>query len=139
MLPICKKYEDNPIWMGVDFNLPDVHWLSNNIIGHQYPKKLNEDFLDVFEHAKHTQIVEFSTRKNATLDLLFTFIVNCEPSPGFSDHDTSILGNIFCHPQKIKPVQRKINCWSRADIESLRTEVRNGITILLEPKLLKYQ
>ena len=51
--------------------------------------------LDVYEQAKLTQIVKFSTYKTATLDLLLTncptFVVTCEPSPGFSEHDTSIL------------------------------------------------
>ena len=65
------------------------------------------------------------------LDLLLTncptFAVNCKPSHGFCDHDTSILASIFCHPKNIKPVQRKKNCWSRADIDSLRTEIRNGM------------
>ena len=92
-----------------------------NITGHQYMKKLSEDFLDVFEQAKRTQIVEFSMHKNATVDLLLTssstFVVNYEPSPGFSDHGTSVLVNNIC-PQKIK-LQRKIHCWNWADIDSL--------------------
>ena len=38
----------------------------------QYSKKLNEEFLDIFDSVKLTQIVEFTTRKKATLDLLLT-------------------------------------------------------------------
>ena len=33
LLAIRKKYKNNPIWRGGHFNLPDVSWLSNNIIG----------------------------------------------------------------------------------------------------------
>ena len=44
----------------------------------------------------------------------------------------------FCQPQKIKPVQRKINCWNRENIEFLQAE-EMLCTILLEQKLLKHQ
>ena len=110
-----------------------------NIAGDQYMKKLNEDFLDVFEQAKLAQIVELSMHKNATVDLLLTssstFVVNCEPSPGFSDHGTSVLVNIIC-PQKIK-LQRKINCWNWADIDSLWTKVRNCMNNIIRTETIE--
>ena len=54
LLAICKKCKNAPIWIGIAFNLSDVDLLSNNIIGHLYPKKLNKDFLDCFKQAKLT-------------------------------------------------------------------------------------
>ena len=98
LLAICKKYKNNLIWIGGDFNLSDVDSLSNNIVGHQYLSNLDEDFLDAFDQAKLTQIVEFSAHKNTTLHLLLaTIVVNCEPSPGFNNHDTSILAISVIH------------------------------------------
>ena len=49
LLSICQKYKNNPIWIGGDFNLPDIDWTSNNIVDHQNPKKLNEDFLAMLD------------------------------------------------------------------------------------------
>ena len=126
---ICQSFKNSPIWVGGDLNLPDIDWKTNTISSHQYTKKLNEDFLNIFEEAKLTQVVHFNTRKNACLDLLLTnrpiFVDNCLPQPGFGDYDTSILADILCHPQKIKPTQRTIPCWNRADIDSLKEAIKS--------------
>ena len=132
---IYQKHKNIPIWFGGDFNLPDIDWSSKNIIGHQYSKKLNEEFLDIFDSVKLTQIVEFTTRKKATLDLLLTnrpgLIKNIEPTSGFGDHDTAIVADILCHPQKIKPIRRKVNIWKRADLETLKKDVSEGMSELI--------
>ena len=52
-------------------------------------------------------------------------IKNCEPTPGFGDHDTAIIADILCHPQKIKPIQRKVHVWKRADLEALHKDVKD--------------
>eukprot|EP00111_Clytia_hemisphaerica_P014427 TCONS_00042481-protein len=128
---ICKKYKDNPVWIGGDFNLPDIDWASNSIADHQYPKKLNEAYLELFDKGNLVQLVDFTTRENATLDILLTnrptFLENCEQLAGFGDHDTAILTDIICHPQKIKPVQRKVFVWKRADIASLRKDITDNL------------
>ena len=36
---ICKKYKNNPIWIGGDFNLPDIDWSNNSITSYQYSKR----------------------------------------------------------------------------------------------------
>jgi len=46
-------------------------------------------------------------------------IKNCEPTPGFEDHDTAIVADILCHTQKVKPIQRKVYIWNRANLASL--------------------
>ena len=51
LLAIYKKIKNIHIWIGQDFNLPDVDLISNNIIGHQYPNKF---FLGVFKQAEVT-------------------------------------------------------------------------------------
>ena len=76
-----------------------------------------------------SQIVNFTTRKSNILDLILTnrpgLTERCEPDIGFSDHETAIIADIFCHPQKIKPVQRKVN--HRAEINALQNDIKNEI------------
>ena len=50
---ICQRFKNSPIWVGGDLNLPDIDWKTNTITSHQYTKKLNEDFLNIFDEA-HT-------------------------------------------------------------------------------------
>ena len=35
---LSNKYKHNPVWIGGDFNLPDIDWETKPIIGSQYPK-----------------------------------------------------------------------------------------------------
>jgi len=130
---LCKKYKQNPIWLAGDFNLPDIDWSNNTVAGTQYSKDINERFLDLFESSKLCQLIDFNTRKNAMLDLLFTnrpsFLTHCKKMPGFGDHDTSALADIVCHPKKIKPIQRTVSSWKRANTNQLRKDIENGMNI----------
>lgn len=36
---ICRDHPNSTIWVGGDFNLPDIDWSSNSTPGHQYTKK----------------------------------------------------------------------------------------------------
>ena len=80
---------------------------------------------------KLSQTVNFTTRLNSTLDLILTnrpgLIESCEPHPGFSDHETAILSDIFCHPQKIKPIQKKVHLWHRANMDELQQDIKTGM------------
>jgi len=101
------------------FNLPDIDWSTKDIT-----EWLNEDLLDMFDSTNLTQVVHFPTRKKSTLDLFLTnrlgLIKNCEPTPGFGDHDTTIVADILCHTQKVKSIQRKVYIWKRANLASLK-------------------
>ena len=44
-----SKYKNSHIWIGGDFNLPDIDWSNNTISSHQYPKELNKLYLEAFE------------------------------------------------------------------------------------------
>ena len=108
-----NKYKNRHIWIGGDFNLPDIDWSNNTIQSHQDLKELNEQYLEAFELSNLTQIVDFPTRKKSTLDLMLTnrptFLSKCSPVPGFGDHDTAALVDMFCHSPCHKPIQRKIH------------------------------
>lgn len=73
-----------------DLNLPDVCWNTGLIIGNQNTRAINERFLNMLHRTGLEQIVEFSTRKDNTLDVFLTNRPSpCFPGPGIglSDHD----------------------------------------------------
>ena len=121
-------HKKNSIWIGGDFNLPDIDWEVKSINNYQYPKQLNERFIDLIYSCSMEQVANFPRRKQNTLDLLITtgpsFINTCIPVPGFGDHDSAILSHLICHPQATKPIQRKIHNWKRANLEELRKNVK---------------
>lgn len=132
---LLKKYKNIPIWLAGDFNLPDIDWSTNSIVSNQNRVELNEHFLELFDKHKLSQHVDFNTRLEALLDLLLTnrptFLVRCLPLPGFGDHDTCVLADIICHPQKHKPIQRTVYCWKRANIDQLRQDIDKNIKDLM--------
>ena len=74
------------------------------------------------------QIVNFPTRKDKTLDLIFTshpsFMERCKPLPsiGNSDHDIVLLDtNLISRPPK--PTKRKIYLWKQADIQGIQDDL----------------
>ena len=70
-----------------------------------------------------------------TLDLLLTnrpaFVERCTPAAGFGDHQSAIISDIYCHPQKHKPVSRKVYNWRRANLNELNQEIDENIKTLL--------
>ena len=88
---IASKFKGAAFWIGGDFNLPDISWINQDIISHQYSKELNETFLEMSQDLGLCQIVDFPTRGTSILDLLFTnhpdLIKKCYPISGLGDHD----------------------------------------------------
>ena len=118
----CSK--SNIVLLGADFNLLDINWTDIVIQGTQNPTRVNQTFLDIVADNNLEQLVDFPTRKSATLDLIFSshpsFIERCKPMPsiGNSDHDIVLLDTILvaCRP---KPPRRKIYLGKRADIQRI--------------------
>ena len=133
---LSKKFKSNPQFFGGDFNLPDVDWESYTITGSQYPRALNEQYLEAFDTNSLSQAVNFPTRQKSILDLLITnrpsFIENCRPTPGFGDHQTAVLADVYCHPKRQRPVQRKIYLWNRANLDQMKQDVRQASEQFLE-------
>ena len=71
------------------------------------------------------QMIDFPTRGERTLDLIFTnhasLVDVCEGLPALSDHDVVFL-DMYAKAQRQKPVRRKIYLWKRVDLESLRSD-----------------
>ena len=74
------------------------------------------------------QLVDFPTRKNKTLDLIFSshpsYMVRCKPLPsiGNSDHDVVLLDTSL-QVRRPKPPRRKIYLWKRADITGIQEDL----------------
>ena len=121
---ICKRYPKSILLIGGDFNLPDITWATNTITGHQYLKAINEHILALEEDLGLSQMVDFPTRKENTLDLFFTnrpsFVNRCESIPGISDHDVIlVVTNITI--KRRKPPKRTILLWKKADLDDIKT------------------
>jgi hypothetical protein len=53
----CRKWKNHPIWIGGDFNLPDIDWESKSITSHKNSIEINELFIDTFENSNLVQFV----------------------------------------------------------------------------------
>ena len=47
---ICTSNPGAPTWIAGDVNLPDINWSTDQVITHQYPKVINESFLQMLAH-----------------------------------------------------------------------------------------
>ena len=125
---LASMHRKNPMWIGEDFNLPDIDWEVKSINNYQYPKQLNERFIDLIDSCSMEQLVNFPTRKQNTPDLLITnrpsFINRSISVPGFGDHDSAVLSDLIFHPQAAKSIKRKIHNWKKANLEELRKNVK---------------
>ena len=102
---LSSKSKYNPILIDEDFNLHDTDWEPNPLLGitSEYSQQAIPRKLDLWNF---DQLVNFTTRKNRTLDLLITnrpsFAEKYLPIPSFGDHDTAILVDVACQPKYMK-------------------------------------
>jgi len=87
---VCSSNANTIVWLGGDYNLPDIDWINLTIRGSPSYSSLNDYLLDMLNDNGLSQMVTFSTRENSILDLFITnspsFIDNIKPLPGISDH-----------------------------------------------------
>ena len=110
---------------GQNLNVPDVSWNNNSIItSKHYPPRVSQTFLNIASDLGLEQMVQFPTRGENTLDLIFT------PHPSYqerlpliserSDHDIVLFDT--AHQQvRSRPKRRTIYLWKKADTEGLKT------------------
>ena len=110
-------------WIGGDFNLPDISWETNLIIGNNNTRAMNDTFLDTLQDLNLSQLVNFPTRRSNTLDLFPsnrpTLINRVEPLPGISDHDTMVFVDTSIKSMRQRPTRRKILLWKHVDYDML--------------------
>ena len=65
--------------------------MNQSINSHRYPLLINQEALDMMHDCSFAQIVNFPTRNDNILDLLFTnrptLVQECYSTPGISDHE----------------------------------------------------
>jgi hypothetical protein len=125
-----SKNKNNVLIIGGDFNVPDIDWKALSIAGHQNSARVNQTFLDLAAECSLEQQVDFPTRKQNTLDLIFTthpsFKQRCKPLPpiGNSDHDI-VLYDTSLQAFRSRPQRRKIHLWKKADIQGIKDDVKS--------------
>ena len=90
-----KQYKNSMYILAGDFNIPDIDRNGLTIKNtNQYPLRVSQTFLDIALDMSLEQIVDFPTRGDNQLDLVFTshpsHKVCCKPLPPIglkSDHD----------------------------------------------------
>ena len=92
---IGRTYKNSTIWIGGDFNLPDIDWETNSIVSHNYLIPINKSILDMIQDLGAEQMVDFPTRKDNILDIFVTnrpsLVNKCNPIPGLGDHDIVLI------------------------------------------------
>ena len=131
---IKSKFKKSLIWVGGDFNLPDINWNSYSIKSYKYLKEINEAFLDTFNDSGLRQTVDAPTRGENVLDI---FLTNCPDlvnssavSAGVGDHDAVYITSSW-HIKRRKPIKRTIRLWKKANVDGLKRDVRNFATLFL--------
>ena len=120
---IMSNKKNSTIWLG-DFNMKDINWEIGSA------KKANsQDFLTTVQDEFLQQHVDFKTREDSILDLVFSnetdriLKVREGGRIGKSDHevlDIAVVGRLnWTEPQK------EVLDWRRADMEKMRTELSN--------------
>ena len=119
---IHERFSNDTIWLGGDFNLPDIDWRTGEVVGSQYPAVINESLMECTSHSGLEQLVLEPTRGNATLDLFFTnrpsLVDRCTIAPGIGDHDIIHVTSTVTAKRR-KPPKRKVFLWKRADKDKL--------------------
>ena len=128
-----KIPQDAHIWLGGDFNLPDIDWPSNSFIPcGQYPA-LSKELLSVTSDFNLEQINHKPTRitedVSNVLDLFFTnnttLVTNADTLPGISDHDILVIESSL-RPFTPKKPPRNIFQYKKADFNAIQQELDNG-------------
>ena len=125
---IGRTYKNSTIWIGGDFNLPDIDWKTNSIVSHNYLIPINKSILDMIQDLGAEQMVDFPTRKDNILDICI-FVTNrpslvnkCNPIPGLGYHDIVLIdANIV--PTRQKPTRRLIYLWKKANLTEMEQDI----------------
>lgn len=126
---LCKLNvtASDTVWLGGDFNLPNIDWPSNSTIQGSPNRNLGEQLIDIAEDLGLHQTVTEPTRQDNILDLFFTnrpsLIEKSTLIPGLSDHDgipklTIDLSPKFC---RLKPY--RVYLYKKADTENMRKDL----------------
>ena len=131
MKKVIKDTQPSHILIGGDFNFPDADWENNKAPPRTPHRKQVNHLLSTIEDLSLHQVVHIPTRRENTLDLLFTdapdLVNNVSTAPGLSDHDTII----FQHQLKStlnKKEPRNVPLYNKAHWDDIHQHVTSFTT-----------
>ena len=131
-----SMYQSSYFLLGGDFNLPHIDWETSSVNGHQIPRRVNEEFINMQNDLALEQMVLFPTRGQNILDLLFTshpaiFIDKCKTLPAFGkiDHETVLIDLSLIGDQQ-QSTPRKILLWNKADQSIICSHIKEMTSLV---------
>ena len=132
---LTQHKPSSTIWIGGDFNLPDIQWEDHQITGHSNTKFINEPFLTTCQDLSLEQTVQFPTRCSNILDIFLsnrsTLINRVEPMPDIRDHDIMVYINTSIKPFRQHLPRIKITLWKHTDMAKLRSDIASLLASML--------
>ena len=114
--PKLLKTTQTKSYAVLDLNLYDIDLTSESVSGYRYLLAINKCTLNMSVEYSFTQLVDFPTCNENTLDILFmnrpSLIRYCIGTPGISDHDiilASFNSKVMCQ----KEIKHKCYLWAR--------------------------
>ena len=112
-----QKFKKAIFIVARDLNLPDIHWDSHTVMNNHYAHRVSETSLNLALDLSLEQVVNFPTRQQNTLDLVFmshpSYKVRCKPLPpvGYKiDHGVVLLDTAY-RPHRARLPLRKLYMW----------------------------
>ena len=128
IMDISIRYPHSFICCAGDFNVPNINWTTESVSSYRYPLLINQALLKMSVDCYFTQLVNFTTRDENTLDLFFTnrptLINNFLQVPGISDHDIVLVPLLVKIPKFCQP-HRKTYLWNRANLDDMKHKFTN--------------
>ena len=119
---ITVTYSNIPIWLAGDLTLSNIDWENSCTQGSAYPLALCDTIFDFLQEYAFTQVVNFPTRVNNTLDVFITnrpsLIHSCNSIAGISDHEAVCIESSIILSQQ-QCTERKLYLWHKADTSSI--------------------
>ena len=114
-----------------DFNLTDIDWKNHNVTDSHYPHRVSKTFLDITMDLSLEQVVNFPTRVQNTLDLMFmshpSLKFRCKPLPqiGLKRDHYIVLIDTSIQPTRTMLPRRKILISKKANTKGIKQRLQN--------------
>ena len=123
-----RKHSNATIYCAGDFNLPDIDWRNESIVGHRYSYVINVEALNLMHESGFVQLVDSPTQSGNILDLFFTnkpsLVQKCHVVSGISDHEIVMVATetmTLRQPSK----SHKIYLWNNVNLSDMRDNMNN--------------
>ena len=117
---------DSNVWIGGDFNMPDVKWEDYSVKGGAKNTVLHQTFLDIIQESNLEQMNIHPTRGPNILDLFLTnnstLVQKVKVIPGISDHDIVVVDSLI-KPMRAPCKPRKVYQYHKGNLDQLRNDL----------------